>query len=130
MKVPSTVSELKELIFTMSHRERVCFPASAQLRKAFNLVDTIEIYTTTLFESKYCDKNVNIKATTVDGKMVSIDNGICKVSSDRPLLNKSKYLRLMRDDYFQEIFNILDKGEIIDERGMITIAGNGTPVIR
>ena len=132
MRVPANVTELKQIIMPMSHRERLCFPASDKLRKAFSMVDSIEVYVTTLFDSKYCDKNVNIKAVSVDGSMVTINNNIynaSKCASDRPLLNKSKYMRLMCDAYFQEIFNIIG-GEVVPERGMIEIAGNGSPVIR
>ena len=107
MRVPATVSELKTLITSLEHRERVCFLASKPLQNAHPEVYSIEVYMTELFDVKGSPKNVNIKAVDAYGKLVEINN--------RALLNKSKYLRLFHEQFWTEIHNILDKGQIINE---------------
>ena len=100
MKAPNTIAELKAQINAMEHRERICYPASAELKRQIQDAHAVEIYSTELFESKHGDTNVNIKVVDICGKPITADNG-------KALVNKSKYLRLFREEYYQSIFSII-----------------------
>ena len=100
MKAPKTITELKDIIVNLSHRERVCFPASVKLQSQIRDVYAVEVYSTELFDSKHGDTNINIKVVDILGKPITADNG-------KAIVNKSKYLRLFREDYFQSIFSII-----------------------
>jgi hypothetical protein len=108
MKAPKSVKELMTLLASMEHRERFVFPASRELKKQFHYLESIEVYSTTLFEVKGTPQNINIKAVTIDGKLAEFKR-------DGSTLNKSKYLRLFHEDYAKSILSIIDGSYILEE---------------
>ena len=106
MKTPKTIEQLATLLTELSHRERVVFPVSNEVKSKFDDAYAIEVYHTILWNSKYQDRNINIKLVDCLGKPIE-RNG-------KPVVNKSKYLRLFTSDYLQNIHNILE-GDFSEE---------------
>jgi len=110
MKTPTTITELATLIESLSHRERLVFPVSKELEQQFTDAYAIEIYHTILWDTKYQDRNINIKLVDCLGKPLK--------EGKRTILNRSKYLRLFTDSYLESIFSILE-GNIETEKNGI-----------
>jgi len=110
MKTPKSITELATLITSLSHRERLVFPVSKELEKQFNGAYAVEIYHTILWDTKYQDRNINIKLVDCLGKPIK--------EGKTTILNKSKYLRLFTDSYLKSVFSILE-GNIETEKNSI-----------
>ena len=113
MKKPNSVHELATLLESMAHRERLVFPCAKSVEGRFSEAYAVEIYHTELFDSKYNDRNINIKLVDILGKPLKGDNG-------KPILNKSKYLRLFDGNFMQDLYNILE-GDYSSENKAIEV---------
>jgi hypothetical protein len=101
MKAPANVSELMNLLNSMNHRERKCYPIRPELKKQFPEADTIEIYTTILWDLPEQPKNVNVKLCQMDGKLITDKSG-------KAIINKSKYFRLFSSDFASSLLSLID----------------------
>ena len=110
MKTPNSIQDLANLLDSLSHRERAVFPVSKELENKFNDAYAVEIYHTILWDTKYQDRNINIKLVDCFGKPLK--------EGTRTVLNRSKYLRLFTDKYLESIFSILE-GNIETEKNGI-----------
>lgn len=99
MKTPKTTAELAQLLNELSHRERVVFPVSEDVKNKIPDAYAIEVYHTILWNSKHQDRNINIKLVDCLGKPLE--------ENKKPIVNKSKYLRLFTNDYLKNIHDIL-----------------------
>lgn len=83
MKLPKTVSEFKEMLHQMEHRERFVF-------KIKDNKGYLEVYATYTKEG-YGDKNICLQIVDSDG-------------TGKP---NNKLLKLWSQDYYGQIFNLL-----------------------
>ena len=105
MRKPDTINALIETVAAMDHRERIVFECSDALADEYvaDTATSIEVYLTLVFSATnqmVIPKNVNVKLTTADGKLIKRADG-------KPALNKSKYLRLSGVAFFEAIFNAI-----------------------
>jgi hypothetical protein len=93
MKKPASLSEFKTLIDNMEHRERFVFQAQKEVSVRYGQKETfIEVYNTTLFESKSQDRNITVFLVDFEGN---------------PLNKKAKLHRLWNMDFYLKIYNNL-----------------------
>jgi hypothetical protein len=83
MKKPKNMNEFIELINSMNHRERFVFDCLD--------FQVLEIYSTTLFESRASDTNIKITLIDQSGKQKS----------------QNRLLRLFTDKNFNQLFNLI-----------------------
>jgi len=129
MKKPSSPSELKELFYSMEHRERFIFkltieqnneiavksgyssthksnrmPAineSSKPKYTCNGPDALEVYCTHVETKNGYEVNINIQLVDNLGKLYKADNG-------KTVLNRSKYLRLHGKGCFEQLFEFIN----------------------
>ncbi len=94
----------KTKLAQMNHRERLCYPLVDNVKDKYKsfYAHTVEVYMTVLLDVKGSPKNLNVKISTVDGKVVKNEEG-------KTLFNKSKYLCRCSDDYLKTIYNLIEK---------------------
>ena len=94
MQKPASLSEFKNLIDGMQHRERFVFTADSRLAKKYNQSAVfIEVYNTILWESKSQDRNITVYLVDSEGN---------------PLVKKAKIHRLWeKDKYYENTYVML-----------------------
>lgn len=100
MQKPETLEAFKTLIDSMEHRERFVFAASDESKGMNEDIDSIEIYTTKLYEqstfSNGLDTNVKVSFVDVCGKQLK-GSAYCI----------SKYLRLWSPSFYAKTFSYI-----------------------
>lgn len=108
MKKPASLSEFKSLIDSMEHRERFVFQAKKEVAKRYEQKEAfIEVYNTTLWESKNQDRNITVFLVDFEGT---------------PLVKKAKLHRLWNNDFYLKTYNILageTESNLIHEAGEV-----------
>ena len=98
MKKPTTVTEFKELVSNMEHRERFVFEVGGEAKESNSDITAMEIYSTCMYEtstfSNGLDRNIKVSFVDVCGK---------QIPGKKYCINK--YVRLWSNKFFEHIFS-------------------------
>jgi hypothetical protein len=108
MQKPASLSEFKNLIDGMQHRERFVFPCYARIANKYDQkVVFIEVYNTILWESRNHDRNITVHLVDLDGNALN---------------KKAKLHRLWNEEFYKRVYVMIadsNESNLIHESGEV-----------